>query len=177
MKNILLTFFFMLPIFIFSQAKSIEFLDRFDFSGSDGINYQVFCVADKFDNDMKTNATIRILYTINNQEKLVEYFANGSVETLADGNFKIFLIPNNNSFKSIKGEANYYPDSFIYIVNSTGGFISGEQSDGQGNKTTLIYKPMVTPSDMDTEMKKFYSKQDAAYYDLIMVIQSEKMKK
>ncbi|WBV61454.1 hypothetical protein PFY12_04865 [Chryseobacterium camelliae] len=166
MKKLFFLIFLYSFSFLFSQAKNVQYIDFVDFTDTSGVQYNVMMVTDKHEEDGRADSTIRILYTTDGNEHLVEFYADCYYEKLKNGNTKISFIPiENGSVQIIKGkDISYNPDTFIYEVDSKTGKIAGTQSDK--NSTTpnpLVYKSAMSIQDKQNQTDKFYFRTEAMY--------------
>ncbi|MFC5871468.1 hypothetical protein SAMN05443633_10774 [Chryseobacterium arachidis] len=168
MKKILFIGFLYSFSILFSQAKNVHYTDFIDFTDNSGVKYSAMMVTDRHnDDDGRADATVRILYSTDGNEHLVEFYSDCYLENLKNGNTKISFIPvKNASVQIIKGkDVNYNTDTFIYEIESKTNKITGTQSDK--NSTTLtpiIYRnTTLQTQDRIDEIDRFYFRTEPMY--------------
>ncbi|GAA5085801.1 hypothetical protein GCM10023210_06950 [Chryseobacterium ginsengisoli] len=168
MKKFLFFGFVCLFSTLFSQAKSVHYTDFIDFTDNSGVKYNVMMVTDEHDEDNgRANSTVRILYTTDGNEHLIEFYADCYLEKLKNGNTKISFIPTKNgSVQIIKGkDVTYSPDTFVYEIDSKTSKITGTQSDKNSTKPNPIFYKNTTMETQDRkdEADRFYFRTEAMY--------------
>lgn len=151
---------------LFCQAKNVHFVDFVDFTDASGVKYNVMMITDKHREDGRADSTIRILYTTDGNEHLVEFYADCYYEKLKNGNRKISFIPlENSNVQIIKGkDVNYNPDTFTYEVDSKTSKITGTQSDKYSTTPNpIVYKDPISTQDRQNQTDRFYFRTEAMY--------------
>lgn len=167
MKKLFFLIFLYSFSILFSQAKNVQYTDFVDFTDTSGVKYNVMMVTDKHGEDGRADSTIRILYTTDGNEHLVEFYADCYYEKLKNGNTRISFFPvENGSVQIIKGkDVSYNPDTFIYEIDSKTSKITGTQSDK--NSTTpnpIVYKnSTMSTQDRQNQADKFYFRTEKMY--------------
>lgn len=167
MKKLFFLIFLYSFSILFSQAKNVHYTDFVDFTDASGVKYNVMMVTDKHAEDGRADSTIRILYTTDGNEHLVEFYADCYYEKLKNGNTKISFIPlENSNIQIIKGkDVNYNPDTFVYEIDNKTSKITGTQSDK--NSTTpnpIVYKnSTMSTQDRQNQADRFYFRTEAMY--------------
>ncbi|PJJ67695.1 hypothetical protein [Chryseobacterium geocarposphaerae] len=151
-----------------SQAKNVHYTDFIDFTDNSGVKYNVMMVTDEHnDNDRRADATIRVLYTTEGNEHLIEFYSDCYAEKLKNGNTKISFIPVKNSkVQIIKGkDVSYSPDTFVYEVDPKTSKITGTQSDQNStNLTPIIHRnASLQTQDRIDEIDRFYFRTEPMY--------------
>lgn len=157
------------------QAQKVDIVDFYSWKASDGKNYEVMIVTEDFYDTGETPATIRVRYQKDSQSyNVVEFYSTMYHEYDEDSNFIIYLMADSEA-SFIQGVGSYSPDNFVMSYDVDGNLISGLQADnneldkGEGE---TVYADMEAVdygdgANMRTLIKKFYSKSDALYTDLI----------
>ena len=160
MKKLLLIAFLCSFSILFSQAKNVYYTDFIDFTDNSGIKYNVMMITDQHDENGRADSTVRILYTSDNEEHLVEFHADCYLEKLKNGNTKISFIPTKNtSVQIIKGkDVAYNPDTFVYEIDTKTSKITGTQSDKNTTAPIPIVYKNSTMSTLERkdEIERFY---------------------
>lgn len=124
----------------FSQAKNVYYTDFIDFTDNSGVKYDVMMITDQHGDDGRADSTVRVLYTTDENEHLIQFYADCYYEKLKNGNTRISFIPQSNStVQIIKGkDVTYNPDTFVYEIDTKTGQITGTQSDKKVLRLSLL---------------------------------------
>ncbi|CAA7387008.1 hypothetical protein [Chryseobacterium fistulae] len=165
MKKILFIGFLCSFLILFSQAKNVHYTDFIDFTDSSGVEYNCMMITDEHGDDGRADSTVRILYTTDDNEHLIEFYADCYYEKLKNGNTRISFFPTANTpIKIIKGkDVSYNPDTFIYEVDAKTSKIKGTQSDKSNSPPIPIFYRDMTMADKLDEADKFYFRAEPMY--------------
>ncbi|MDQ0593143.1 hypothetical protein QFZ37_001512 [Chryseobacterium ginsenosidimutans] len=167
MKKLLFIGFVCLFSILFSQAKNVYYTDFIDFTDNSGIQYNGIMVTDEHGEDGRADSTIRVLYTSDKDEHLIEFQADCYMEKLKNGNTKISFIPTKSTtVKIIKGkDVTYNPDTFVYEIDIKTNKITGTQSDKSGNDPIpIVYKnTIMSTQDRKDEIDRFFFRAEPMY--------------
>jgi hypothetical protein len=167
MKKLLFIGFVCLFSILFSQARNIHYTDFIDFTDNSGIKYNGMMITDEHGDDGRADSTVRILYTSDENEHLVEFLADCYMEKLKNGNTRISFIPTKNTtVKIVKGkDVSYNPDTFVYEIDTKTNKITGTQSDKSGiDPIPIIYKnTTMSTQDRKDQIDRFYFRAEPMY--------------
>ncbi len=167
MKNIFFIIFLYSFSFLFSQAKNVHYTDFIDFTDNSGVKYNVMLITDQHGEDGRADSTVRVLYTTDENEHLIEFYADCYYEKLKNGNTRISFIPKSNStIQIIKGkDVTYNPDTFVYEIDTKTKNITGTQSDKNSTSTIpIVYKNLtLSTQDRQDQTDRFYFRTENMY--------------
>lgn len=167
MKKLFLIAFLYSFSILFSQAKNVHYTDFIDFTDNSGLKYNVMMITDQHDENGLANSSVRILFTTDENEHLIEFYADCYMEKLKNGNTKISFIPTkNSSVKIIKGkDVNYNPDIFVYEIDAKTNKITGTQSDKNSTAPLpIVYKNQtMSTQDRIDQSDRFYFRTESMY--------------
>jgi hypothetical protein len=152
---------------LFSQAKNVHFTDFIDFTDNSGVKYNVMLVTDQHGEDGRADSTVRVLYTTNENEHLIEFYSDCYMNKMKNGNTKISFIPKKNTtVQIVKGkDVNYNPDTFVYEIDSKTNKITGTQSDENSTGSIpIVYKNLsMSTQDRKDQSDRFYFRTENMY--------------
>lgn len=167
MRRFLFMAFLCLCSILFSQAKNVYYTDFIDFTDNSGVKYNVMMITDQHGDDGRADSTVRVLYTTDENEHLIQFYTDCYYEKLKNGNTKISFIPKSNStVQIIKGkDVTYNPDTFVYEIDTKTNTITGTQSDKNSTSPIpIIYKnSTLTTQDRQNQADRFYFRTENMY--------------
>lgn len=174
--KILLSLFLLTSFTICSaQAKSVDIVDFYSWTASDGKKYEVMIVTENFSDKVETPATIRVRYDRGTGNyNVVEYYSSLMYEYDEDSNLLIYLMADSEA-SFIKGAGSYSPDNFVMSFDSNGYLITGlqadnnelDKADGETVYADLYLIEYGDADNMRTLIKNFYTSSDPLYRDLM----------